>query len=290
MGWFFDHPEPLGPAGLMPMGGPDVAADAFGRFAPDQPWLPTEDAGGKLDDLDLFLAELTDSYNPGDIEVTGERPSEELEFFLNGRNHGTGDGGTGGGNTGGNPGGDPPPPDPDPYSACDDRKADTLAQSINDEIQGKADKDKKEYGALIWKDDQGNLHRTRLLEGDNGRLSGLDGETPQSLGFSNWSQVVGLVHSHPTQVNVGTAENPVWLAVTPESNFDLPSRGDWVTADGFVREGKASANNFSLYISFGGSVKEFDYSDNTSQSRDTSQAAPGSGVESGDYTPGASCP
>jgi len=174
-----------------------------------------------------------------------------------------------------------PPPPPDPYDACEDRRADTIAEQINNIIRSKPDSDRVEYGALIWRDDSGQLHYTEVTPGDNGQW--VPPAPPAGGVFHSWSQVVGYVHSHPTQVYQGNE----WVNVRPESHFDRPSSGDWRTADFFIAQG-ASLENFTVYVSYNGQIKEFDSRMNTNQSRSSAPMA-GHGIESGTYQPGASC-
>ena len=275
MDWFFDHPEPLTPVGLMPMGGPDGAADVFGRVASNEPWLPTQDAGCKLDDLDLFLAEFNDGpSNPGDVEITGPGDTGWSNPPLDGGGNG-GDGGpvTGGGGSGGPP---PPPPDTDPYSACDDRKADELAEEARQRIANQPDSSTREYGFLIWRDAQGNLHLSNVIHGDNNALTGLNpSSVPSDFGFSSWDQVVGIVHSHPEVRYVpGPNGTTTTVNVQPGDGHHLPNQDDWDWPDFFVRQG-ASGANFSQYIVHGGQVHEYDLRDNKDGSRQTPATNPG---------------
>lgn len=173
-------------------------------------------------------------------------------------------------------------PPPDTYDACEDRRADTIADQINNVIGSKPDSDRVEYGALIWRDDSGQLQFTNVTPGNNGHW--VPPSAPTGGGFHSWSQVVGYVHSHPTQVY----QNGQWIDVPPESRFDRPSSGDWQTADFYISQG-ASAENFTVYVSYNGQIKEFDSRMNTNQSRSTAPMA-GHGIESGSYQPGASCP
>ena len=169
-------------------------------------------------------------------------------------------------------------PPPNAYDPCEDRAADTLADDINDEIARQSDSDRREYGALIWRDDAGNLHRTALVPGTNGQVDWP--ANPSVLGLDSYSRVVGMVHSHPSLVNLGGQ----WV---PASHTGIHG-GDWAAADGWVTIHNLDQANFTMYISDRGTIREYDYADNTSNSRqaDRDQGS----VESGDYNPGSSCP
>lgn len=176
------------------------------------------------------------------------------------------------------------------WNECQDRQADTVADSLQQQLQTKADANRIEYGALIYRDAAGNIKATELTPGTNSRWTGMDGKTPQDFGLTSWSQVVGMFHSHPTEVQLPSG----WVNVTdPQyepSNFDEPSSGDWYTTFDFINRNSASLDNFSSYVSFNGGVKEFDAYNNQNQPRDLTNTALGGGAESGDYNPGAACP
>lgn len=179
-----------------------------------------------------------------------------------------------------------------PHDPCEDRQADTLAELLNAELNEKADKDRIEYGALIYRDENGDLQHSDLIPGENGLWTGMEGTTPEDFGMTSWSQVVGIFHHHPTEVYLESVNQ--WVDVTQsacsDSNFDLPSSGDWATVFSFINDNSASLNNFTIYVSFNGSIKEFDAIDNQLESRDPNDGRGGHGVESEDYDPGESCP
>lgn len=176
----------------------------------------------------------------------------------------------GGGTAGG---GDPPPPpptDPDPYSPCDDRKADELAEEARQRIANQPDSSTREYGFLIWRDAQGNLHLSNIIHGDNNALTGLNpSSVPSDFGFSSWNQVVGIVHSHPEVRNVpGPNGTTTTVTVQPSDGHHLPNQDDWAWPDFFVSQ-HASAANFTQYIVHAGQVYEYDLRDNKVGSRQT---------------------
>lgn len=174
----------------------------------------------------------------------------------------------------------------DDYRECEDRAADTIANELNALLQQKPDKDRIEYGALIWRDADGTLRHSDLTGTENGRWTGMEGKSPADFGMTSWSQVVGIFHHHPTQVELSPGN---WVNVTPESHFDRPSSGDWGTVFHFIEQNGASLDNLTMYLSFDGTVKEYDAFNNQNESRNPNDRGPGHGQESGDYNPGATC-
>lgn len=173
----------------------------------------------------------------------------------------------GGGDVGGGAAGSGPSGKPVNWNFQLDQKVDALATKINAEIQAKADKDRVEYGAYIYKDEQGNIKQSQLIPGTNFGVPGMLG-SPTDFGFSTWDQVVGMIHSHPTFASTPNGE----MKVTPESHYERPSpgqagstgAGDWFLPDFLVDNG-ASATDFRQYISFDGNVYEYDYYNNNNR-------------------------
>lgn len=240
---------------------------------------------------DEFWTDVSQTTQSNGLPPSGEDDVTELDPVVV---IGDGGGGSGGGGTGsGGPGGDGLPGDHDeidedpgqldrPYDACEDRAADTLAQEINDEISRQYDSAWNEYGAFIWRDDDGNLHRTRLVPGNSQFVPFPD--DPTELGIDSYSRVVAVIHSHPTIENRGTDESPVWRAVT----FGWIHGGDYSEFREFVTNNNIDRNNFSMYISWGGENREYDWSENSNSSLENSVDDEGF-VESGDYNPGSTC-
>lgn len=221
-----------------------------------------------------------------DVVVIGDRPDEDDGGWQPGdpipNPDGGGDPPPG---DGGGGGGGPPREQPTdrPHDACEDRAADTLADDINDEISRQPDSNRREYGALIWRDDAGNLHRTALVPGNNSNVP--FPANSNELGIDSYSRVVGIVHSHPSEVNLGTDAAPNWV---PASEGYMHG-GDWVAMDGWVSQNNLSINNFTVYISYQGQTREYDYADNRDPALRAALDSTGS-QESGDYNPGATCP
>lgn len=175
------------------------------------------------------------------------------------------------------------------YSACTDRKADIRADEVSTELAGKSDSNIREYGAIMWKDSAGNVHMTALFPGTvdaqgNRSLPYLSDSFLASLGVPSVTQIVGVIHSHPTHY-VGQGGGTGALR-NPADRADLPSHSDWYATRDLVVRG-ADASNLTVYISYQGTVKEFDQKDNWVTSH---TSGVGAGVESGDYNPGQTCP
>ena len=136
-----------------------------------------------------------------------------------------------------------------------------------------------EYHSLIWRDDQGNLHMTDPLP-----LTDTFPADPAALGLDSYSQVVGLVHSHPTEVNIGTEAAPNWA----DASHGWIWGGDWRDAQWWVDNHDLDENNFTMYIVYDGQVREYDWRDNKDRNV-FNDVTDEDAVESGDYNPGASC-
>lgn len=94
-----------------------------------------------------------------------------------------------------------------------------------------------------------------------------------------------MVHSHPSEVNLGTEASPNWV----QASHGWIHGGDWQVADSWVGSYGLDINNFTMYISYQGVTREYDYVDNLNPSIRASQTDSGSD-RSGDYNPGEACP
>jgi hypothetical protein len=154
---------------------------------------------------------------------------------------------------------------PDDWSECLDRRIDDLAEQAANQINRLPDAPRKEYGHFIWQGDDGQLHLGSRMDGDNNSLTGLNNTSvPADFGFSRWDQVVGIVHSHPTERFVGGN----WVTVAPGDNHHLPNSGDWEWPDFLVRQG-ANEDNFRQYILHAGNLYEFERYNNLQGNRQT---------------------
>ncbi len=147
---------------------------------------------------------------------------------------------------------------PEDFDLAKDAEADEIAKQAAAEIQAQANFSSIEYAVMIWQDSGGALHRTRVLTEDS-PFRAYDPATtsPQSLGFDSWSQVVGIIHNHPTLHNTGNATNPNWV---PQS-VPYPSNPDLHALRWFVTEAGASAAMSRIYILSGSNLNEYYYFD-----------------------------
>ncbi|MFN3815568.1 hypothetical protein [Brevundimonas sp.] len=156
------------------------------------------------------------------------------------------------------------PPRPDGWSDCADRAIDDLAETAANLINELPTADRQEFGYLIWRDAAGDFHLSSRIDGDNNSLTGLNpASAPSDFGFSSWTQVVGIIHSHPTerQLSDGT-----WVPVDPSAGHDLPNAGDWEWPDFLVSQG-ADAAQFRQYLLHDGRLTEFNLYNNQTGAR-----------------------
>ncbi|TPW03336.1 MAG: hypothetical protein FD125_1634 [bacterium] len=166
-------------------------------------------------------------------------------------------------------------PPPNPYDACEDRRADTLADEFKNKISQKPDYRRQEYHSVIWRDDSGGLHMTEPVA-----FNGSYPADPSAMGLDRYSRVVGLLHNHPEEVLI----NGSWV---PASHGWVHG-GDWQTAQWWVTNHNLDQNNFSLYLAYQGQVREYDWKDNFNRPVFDDQNDEDA-QQSGDYIPGASC-
>lgn len=193
----------------------------------------------------------------GDIVVTAN-PGDDGGYYppMPGWDGGGdyGDWGGGGGGDGGGGGGDTGIPYSPGFDPAMDDRADALAAQLGAQIAAMPDADKYEYGALIWKDASGNLHTTTIERGTTNTtpLGAMWGQ----VDFANGGQVVGVIHSHPTLYNAGSADVPNWQPATQGGTL---SSGDFDQmldrAAGNV-PGFDAANSRS-YLVYGNVVSEY---------------------------------
>ncbi|MEA1675433.1 hypothetical protein [Nitrospirillum sp. BR 11163] len=110
-------------------------------------------------------------------------------------------GGSGGG------GGDPPPP-PCPVSVGQGASPDqtlagtnTLAGRVARDILNIPDVATREYGAVLYTDDNGIIHSSPIYAGNDGAVSLTDGLRFAQQNWGNTGTVVGLIHDHPAQTS-----------------------------------------------------------------------------------------
>jgi len=202
-----------------------------------------------------------------DIVVTGKKPPYDHPYDDWWETDGPppGDGGTGDwgdpgdGGFGGGGDQDPPSDRPAGWDACQDRAADALAAIAALALSLLPDIESREYGYIIYRDSNGDLQLSTLITGNNNYLTGLNpGSVPSDFGFQSWSQVVGIIHSHPV---VRYREDGVEIRVHPDDNHHQPNARDWDWMDFWVAQG-ADDVNLRQYIYHGGRAHEFNYYNN----------------------------
>lgn len=153
---------------------------------------------------------------------------------------------------------------PAEWSDCDDYEIDYKARVAAFLIKALPDSARTEYGYLIWEDSSGNYHLSNLIVGDNNALTGLNPTTtPSSLGFTSWDQVVGIIHSHPTE---RLLPDGTWITVPASANHHLPGIDDWAWPDFFAQQG-TNDSMIRQYILHGSKLAEFELYNNQTGTR-----------------------
>ena len=143
---------------------------------------------------------------------------------------------------------------PDGFDHALDDLVDELAARLTDTINALPDVDRREYGAVIWRDGTGNLRTTTIA-------AGTSNQTPldtiwTEIDFNGGGQVLAILHSHPTLYNAGSAANPVWL---PSSNSGTLSSGDFdhLISAGTGALGGYDSTNYRAYLVNNGALNEY---------------------------------
>lgn len=163
-------------------------------------------------------------------------------------------------------GGDMPSPGsayPGAFDHALDDRIDALAAQIGAEIAAKPDADKYEYGAIIWKDANGNLHTTTIDRGTTNQAP--TDKLWAQVDFAHGAEVVSILHSHPTLYNAGSVNHPNWQPATQASTLSA------MDFDNLINRGSGSeagfdSSNYRSYLVFGSSVTEY-YAFEQDQSR-----------------------
>lgn len=132
----------------------------------------------------------------------------------------------------------PPPLTPCQQETLKDRAA-LEAQKILDGLDKR-----KEWGMYLIRDPDGSIRGVGPIEGQN--ANGIEGipwnATAAELGISSWSQLVGLVHTHPVDNNA-------------DSDAYKLSPQDRNVTQAFI--GAGADIDFRQYISVGGDLMQF---------------------------------
>lgn len=188
-----------------------------------------------------------DGEEDAPITVTGRRNvSEDSSGDIggNGPYPGTGNEGE---MSGGSSVTDPPEP-----NDCRDRKA-IEAQTL---INGQPDDQAREYGAIVYRDGDGRVQISDILQGDESHVPQAKIMEWMTTHGVSWSQVIGFVHNHDEVFYARSLE---------EAHMNrYPSDPDWNSAAWMVAQGAGGPNgeNFALYIiDTSHKMREFEYED-----------------------------
>ena len=102
-----------------------------------------------------------------------------------------------------------------------------VAAKIAREIMAMPDKDKLEYGALIYRDTNGVITHTPLTKG------GPVGVTPVTTGLPDYGHMLAFIHSHTADTYTSTG-----IKAYPTPNNGAGGEGDWFVFDWFVSEAR----------------------------------------------------
>lgn len=244
-----ENPEPHMPP-LRPFDAePAKARDAFLLFTPGATGEdPEDDEVTRVDDV---IVDGTVDWPGGEPTGPGGWHGEQDHDFVD----------DGGGDLQ-----DPPIVRPAGWDECQDRAADELAAVAALALSLLPDIDSREYGYIIYRDANGDLQLSTLITGDNHSLTGLNERSqPADLGFTSWSQVVGIIHSHPS-IRFGSDGLPINVA--PADGHHLPNQDDWRWPDFLVGQ-QADGVNLRQYIYHAGGLHEYDMYNNLSGNRQT---------------------
>lgn len=145
-----------------------------------------------------------------------------------------------------------------------------LAKGLANNIISNPDHHTTEFDALIYKDQQGNIHTTDLVRGaSNNAYIGL----PTGVTAAD---IIGVVHNHPSALDMGNTTS-AHLNEFPSTDKYAAVKGqsDWNTADQLVQHG-ADASQLTLFILDGNdTLREYNYADRDRYQNITPTTQPG---------------
>ena len=164
---------------------------------------------------------------------------------------------------------------------CRDRNALDAKDAINSE----SDRHTKEHAVIVYRDAQGGLHKTGVIEGNYARLTLEVIQNYMNTHGISRDQVIAFVHNHPAWVY---ASSPELAAVNR-----YPSANDWGFAQWMVNGGAGGANGegFAMYvIDTAGKMREFEYGDRSRyENLSQSQRERGTDLPAETRSDGSSC-
>ena len=154
---------------------------------------------------------------------------------------------------------------------------DALAQAIANQIRRlnntSTNPDNAEFGAFILRLADGSIARVPLRRGETGQISlrNLLNAAQAAFPGASASNVIGIVHSHPSETGPGFVDTTTINDLSPlDYGNTMPSHpnisagpNDWENARNFLQaNGNSNIDGVSHYIlGPDGVLREFDYSD-----------------------------
>jgi len=200
--------------------------------------------------LRCLTAQELEMVSGGDIVVTGDRPGGNdwwgWDWGSGGDDYDDNDYGGGGGG-----GSSPPPPPAEPDHDCEGEAVNAARAAIDAATQGDSFNDgsdrQPEYGNTVARDGDG-FTVSDTNQGQSYHQSDQPATTLNPPDGFGWSDVVGMVHSHPPSGNS-----------TTDRDNRAPSGEDWLAADEAVNRG-ADPDELVIYIiDRWGTMRAFEY-------------------------------
>jgi hypothetical protein len=201
---------------------------ASGGTSGDDPLFP--------DDTDPTLTGndgVDDEETGGDATVIGYREESYAGGGTSGGGADGGSDGTGSGDYGGTGG------DAETTEANDCR--DRNALEAGKEIAAEPDDGHKEHGSLIYRDINGLIRHSPIIQGDDMHISRSAVEEAMRINNISFDQIVGFVHNHPKRWYGGDTE------IISVNSY--PSGNDWGFSDYMIANGaNGGLGIFAIYI------------------------------------------
>lgn len=151
-----------------------------------------------------------------------------------------------------------PPPPPPPSDEARDTAIDKEVCKVAKQIAALSAQNHIEYGAFIWEDAHGELHLTDITPGVHNRWTGSKDAWNQ-VDWAHGAKVVGQIHSHPSDQNTGSIDNPVW---TDNPHYNTLSSTDFdLVIDAGRGQVPGLSADFRSYLVTKDGVSEYNFAD-----------------------------